>query len=241
MSTGVVVGLMSGTSLDGISAAVARFNDVDEGRIDVDLLAYTSRPYTSSERGRLATALGGGTPAEYCRLNFDLGAWLADAAIKVMAEAGVARADISAIASHGQTIWHEPGHSTWQTGESAIIAERTGIDVISDFRVRDVAAGGQGAPLVPIASFATALSIAGTLRVHCRFEEDLAWCRAVFNPLKLKFSESSMLRGRLNRFGSPLCARFSISGPPGYPNPSILATLSNASPAASSTVRPINW
>jgi len=142
---------MSGTSLDGISAAVARFNDVDEGRIDVDLLAYTSRPYTSSERGRLATALGGGTPAEYCRLNFDLGAWLADAAIKVMAEAGVARADIAAIASHGQTIWHEPGHSTWQTGESAIIAERTGIDVISDFRVRDVAAGGQGAPLVPIA------------------------------------------------------------------------------------------
>ena len=142
---------MSGTSLDGISAAVARFTDLDDGRIDVDLLAYTSRAYTSAERGRLAAALGGGTPAEYCRLNFDLGGWLADAAVKVMAEAGVARADIAAIASHGQTIWHEPGHSTWQAGEAAMIAERTGIDVISDFRVRDVAAGGQGAPLVPIA------------------------------------------------------------------------------------------
>jgi anhydro-N-acetylmuramic acid kinase len=151
MSSAVVVGLMSGTSLDGISAAVARFTDQSDGRIDVDLLAYASREYTSSERNRLAAALGGGTPAEYCRLNFDLGDWLADAAIAVMAEAGIARSDIAAIASHGQTIWHEPGHSTWQSVESAVIAERTGIDVISDFRVRDVAAGGQGAPLVPIA------------------------------------------------------------------------------------------
>jgi len=151
MAAAVVVGLMSGTSLDGISAAVARFTDQSDGRIDVDLLAYVSREYTSSERNRLAAALGGGTPAEYCRLNFDLGGWLADAAIAVIAEAGVARSDIAAIASHGQTIWHEPGHSTWQTGESAVIAERTGIDVVSDFRVRDVAAGGQGAPLVPIA------------------------------------------------------------------------------------------
>ncbi|HEY8850961.1 MAG TPA: anhydro-N-acetylmuramic acid kinase [Gemmatimonadaceae bacterium] len=151
MNSGVVVGLMSGTSLDGISAAVARFRDSADGRIEVDLLAYTSRSYTQAQRSRLGAALGGGTPAEYCRLNFDLGGWLADAAIEVMAEAGVARDDISAIASHGQTIWHEPGHSTWQTGEAAVIAERTGIDVVSDFRVRDVAAGGQGAPLVSVA------------------------------------------------------------------------------------------
>src|SRR6478752_6585195 len=138
MASGVVVGLMSGTSLDGVSAAVARFKDTSDGRVDVDLLAYTSRSFTPTQRTRLATALGGGTPAEYCRLNFDLGDWLADAAIEVMGEAGIARDDISAIASHGQTIWHEPGHSTWQSGESAVIAERTGIDVISDFRVRDV-------------------------------------------------------------------------------------------------------
>lgn len=151
MSTGIFVGLMSGTSLDGISAAVARFRDQTDGRIEVDLLSYVSHSYTPAQRSRLAAALTGATPAEYCRINFDLGDWLGDAAIEAMAEAGVARSDINGIATHGQTIWHEPGHSTWQTGEAAVIAERTGLNVISDFRVRDVAAKGQGAPLVPIA------------------------------------------------------------------------------------------
>ena len=143
----VLVGLMSGTSLDGISAAVVRFPDAG----GFDLLAFRQVPYTEQQRARLAGALAGATPDEYCRLGFDLGHWLADAATAAIAEAGVPRDGIAAIASHGQTIWHVPGHSTWQAGEAAVIAERTGIDVISDFRVRDVAAGGQGAPLVPIA------------------------------------------------------------------------------------------
>jgi anhydro-N-acetylmuramic acid kinase len=143
----ILVGLMSGTSLDGISAAVVRFN----ADSDAELLAFRQVPYDSTKRQRLSSALAGATPDEYCRLNFDLGNWLADAAIAVIADAGIPRADIAAIASHGQTVWHVPGHSTWQFGESAVIAERTGIDVISDFRVRDMAAGGQGAPLVPIA------------------------------------------------------------------------------------------
>jgi len=138
---------MSGTSLDGISAAVVRFGDDERA----ELLAFRQLPYDATRRQRLSRALNGASPDEYCRLNFDLGHWLAHAAIAVLADAGVAREDVAAIASHGQTVWHVPGHSTWQFGESAVIAERTGIDVISDFRVRDVAAGGQGAPLVPIA------------------------------------------------------------------------------------------
>lgn len=150
LAPAVVVGLMSGTSLDGISAAVARFvPGVDH--ISAELLAYRSVPYSREQRERLLRALEGASPTEYCRLNFDLGSWLADAAIAVLADAGVARGDVRAIASHGQTVWHEPGHSTWQFGEPAVIAERSGIGVVSDFRVRDVAAGGQGAPLVPIA------------------------------------------------------------------------------------------
>jgi anhydro-N-acetylmuramic acid kinase len=147
----VFVGLTSGTSLDGISVAVARFTRAADGRIEPHLLAFTGTPYTAEQRERLRRALTGGTAREYCRLSFDLGAWLADAAVTVLADAGVQRSEVRAIGSHGQTIWHEAPHSTWQLGEAAVIAERTGIDVISDFRVRDVAAGGQGAPLLSIA------------------------------------------------------------------------------------------
>ena len=146
----VFIGLMSGTSLDGISAAAVRFGDRD-GRLHAELIGFVGTQYSRVQRDRLLNAMTGGTAAEYSRLAFDLGGWLADAAIAVIAEAGVARQEIRAIGSHGQTLWHEPPHSTWQFGESAVIAERTGLDVIADFRVADVAAGGQGAPLVPIA------------------------------------------------------------------------------------------
>jgi anhydro-N-acetylmuramic acid kinase len=147
----VYVGLMSGTSLDGVSAAAVRIVRADSGALRADLLAFIGTTYTPEQRDRLAHALERGTARDYCRLAFDLGNVFADAAVAVIAEAGVSRSEIRAIGSHGQTIWHEAPHSTWQLGEAAVIAERTGIDVVSDFRVRDVAAGGQGAPLVPIA------------------------------------------------------------------------------------------
>ena len=150
MSDGIYIGLMSGTSLDGISAAVVRFTERD-GRTQFDLLSFRSLPYTSEQRNRMLAAMTGVSTSEYSSLAFDFGAWLGEAAIGVIADAGVARKDIIAIGSHGQTLWHAAPHDTWQFGESAVIAERTGIDVVADFRVADVAAGGQGAPLVPIA------------------------------------------------------------------------------------------
>ena len=152
----VYVGVMSGTSLDGISAAVARFPDRlgapgAKGDQRASLLAFRVTAYNDEQHARLRQALSGGTAEEYCRLAFDLGGWLAEAVIGVIADAGVAREEVRAVGSHGQSIWHEPLHSTWQLGEAAVIAERTGIDVVSDFRVRDVAAGGHGAPLVSMA------------------------------------------------------------------------------------------
>lgn len=149
--TDVLVGLMSGTSLDGITAVVARFTEGEDGAIAAELLAHVEHAYAAEQRARLAAALEGVTPDEYARLDFALGGWLAEAAIAAIAECGVARTDIAAIASHGHTVWHAAPEGTWQFGQPAVIAERTGVDVIADFRVRDVAAGGQGAPLVPIA------------------------------------------------------------------------------------------
>ncbi len=148
----IVVGLMSGTSLDGISAAVVKFtSDETTGRLRVELLSFVQKPFTTETRSRIASAMVQGSARDYCRLNVDMGNWLAAAANSAIAETDVPRSHIACVASHGQTMWHEPGHSTWQIGDASAIAERTGCRVIADFRARDVAAGGQGAPLVPMA------------------------------------------------------------------------------------------
>ncbi len=149
----VLVGLMSGTSLDGIAAAVVRFHRTDEGDRP-ELLAFESMAYTAKQRVRLAAGMVQGTARDFCRLNVDLGHWLADAAALVMAKAQLTGADVAAVASHGQTLWHEPGHSTWQIGDASVLAERLQVRVIHDFRSRDVAAHGQGAPLVSLADLA---------------------------------------------------------------------------------------
>ena len=145
-----LVGVMSGTSRDGVTAAVARFRSMADG-CTVELLGFETLPYADAMRERLRAASDSATAAEYNALSFALGERFAEAAAAAIASAGVARADIAAVASHGHTIWHAPPAGTWQLGEGAVVAERLGIAVIEDFRVRDVAAGGEGAPLVPIA------------------------------------------------------------------------------------------
>jgi anhydro-N-acetylmuramic acid kinase len=148
-----VIGLMSGTSLDGVDAALVRF---EGGPADLDwrMEAFVSRPYTGGRRERIHAAILRGDAESLCRLHADLGEWLAEAALAVCDAAGVPPAAVDLIGSHGQTVWHEPPAggrrgATLQLGCAATLAERTGIDVISDFRSRDVAAGGHGAPLVP--------------------------------------------------------------------------------------------
>ncbi len=151
----IVVGLMSGTSMDGVDAAVCRIRG-SGASARLDLLHFRSRPHGRRLRERLrALAEGTTTAEEVCELHHAVGESFAAAAAAALSEAGL-RADLAG--SHGQTVWHAPGRGgratrTLQIGEASIIAERLRCPVVSDFRPRDCAAGGQGAPLVPYADW----------------------------------------------------------------------------------------
>src|SRR5438309_3159720 len=148
VTAALAVGVMSGTSLDGVSTALVRLT---EQPLDAQLVAFRQDPYTTPERGQIIEAIARGGSKDLALLHVALGERFAGAVLQLLAQAKVAPRDVSFIASHGQTIWHEPGCATLQLGDPAVIAERVGVRVVSDFRSRDVAAGGQGAPLVPLA------------------------------------------------------------------------------------------
>jgi anhydro-N-acetylmuramic acid kinase len=149
----LAIGLMSGTSLDGIDAALVELNgsiDTPEWRVH----GFLELPYSTAQRHAIHEGIVNGGAASLCRLHADIGEWFADAVLRLCRQQRVATGDVTVIGSHGQTIWHEPPRdgrrgATLQLGCAATIAERTGIQVVSDFRTRDVAAAGEGAPLVP--------------------------------------------------------------------------------------------
>jgi anhydro-N-acetylmuramic acid kinase len=154
-----VIGLISGTSSDGVDAALV---DVQRraGRPRIKLIAFDVYPYPGSIQKKLID-LASGLPqsvANLCHLNFYIGELFADAARRIARKGRIALHNIDLIGSHGQTVQHLPMpkregsrsiRSTLQIGEPSVIAERTGITTIADFRPRDMAAGGEGAPLTP--------------------------------------------------------------------------------------------
>lgn len=166
------VGLMSGTSVDGIDAALIQIIERDAaetadsktgGKADglhIELLAFANTPFPQNVRNKIFQLfdLRQATIDKVGEMNMWLGELYSQATSDIIAQAGLTKEQIAAIGSHGQTIYHAPEsnlvdgfnlHYTIQIGEGAVIANRTGIPCVSDFRVADMAAGGQGAPLVP--------------------------------------------------------------------------------------------
>ena len=152
------LGLMSGTSLDGVDCAIV---DIRPGRftLRITLLAHRTRPYPPMLRQHLCSLIRSGTTETVCQLHVAVGEVFARVASQTIKQAKLSADDIALIGSHGQTVWHNPNgtflpgvgsvRSSLQIGDPSVIAERTGITTVADFRARDVAAGGEGAPLAP--------------------------------------------------------------------------------------------
>ncbi len=154
-----IIGLMSGTSADGIDAALCEIEG-QPPQLQAKIVAALTLDYQLEQRQRILAACNPATGHvdDLCRLNFDLSEWFAQAVHTLIAQTGLPADEIDLIASHGQTVWHQVEgdgqvSATLQIGEAAVLAERTGITTIHNFRPRDVAAGGQGAPLTGYADW----------------------------------------------------------------------------------------
>ncbi len=155
----IIIGLMSGTSADGVDAVCVQIDGAPPS-LCWKLIQHVHVPYPPEVREDVFLAFRPETARidKICELNFRLGSFLADAVLEVCRTANIPTSEVSAVGSHGQTVWHIPPGSkqqasTLQLGSSAVIAQRTGIMTVSDFRSADIAAGGQGAPLVPYVDY----------------------------------------------------------------------------------------
>jgi anhydro-N-acetylmuramic acid kinase len=148
---GIYLGLISGTSVDAIDAALVDF-DVAPLRI----IAASATPFAPALKRRLSALIenpGSAALDEVGQIDVELGCAFAQAALELMQSAGIGAGRVTALGSHGQTLRHRPDLATpftWQIGDPNTLAEMTGVTVVADFRRRDVAAGGQGAPLLPV-------------------------------------------------------------------------------------------
>lgn len=143
----LIIGVMSGTSLDGVDIALVRLLGAGM-ETSIRLVEFRSYTYPRPWRARLRKVFEG-TTEDVCRVNMDLGRYFAELLLGFCREVGLEAGEIDAIGCHGQTVYHIHNHSTLQIGEADVIARQLETIVISDFRTADIAAGGSGAPLVP--------------------------------------------------------------------------------------------
>ncbi|HEY8418476.1 MAG TPA: anhydro-N-acetylmuramic acid kinase [Limnochordales bacterium] len=174
--TRLIVGLVSGTSVDGIDAALVQVSG-DPLSPDIQLLGFREAPFSSEVRKAIFAAFRPESSGvdHLCRLNYALGHLFADAALNVIHQCGLTPADVDLIGFAGQTVYHIPEPedvlgiatgSTLQLGEAAVVAERTRIPVVGELYTRDVAAGGKGAPLSPFGDYVMFRGLNKPVAVH---------------------------------------------------------------------------
>ena len=157
----LVIGLMSGTSLDGVDASLVKITK-SNNTYKYEQVGFLFVPYEEDVKNKImeASKLNSSNVQKICSLNFELGYIYKDVVIRLLDKYNLNKDDIEFIAMHGQTIWHNPDNldgyfsSTLQIGEPSIIAYHLDTLVISNFRTMDMAAGGSGAPLVPFVNYA---------------------------------------------------------------------------------------
>ena len=203
------IGVMSGTSLDGIDLAWCRFEKDSDGKWDYRILRATTVPYSETFKTRLANAPYL-SALEYVKLNNDVAEVFADAINGWLGESP--KPDF--IASHGHTVFHQPSIGlTTQIGNGAVIAAHTGIPTVCDFRTKDVALGGQGAPLVPIGDellfgdYDACLNLGGISNISYRVENkriayDISPCNMALNALANRAGLPYDKNGELAKNGS---------------------------------------
>ena len=203
------IGVMSGTSLDGIDLAWCCFEKGDDGKWDYRIEKATNVPYSETFKTRLANAPYL-SALEYVKLNNDVAEVFAEAVNAWLGDDP--RPDF--IASHGHTVFHQPGIGlTTQIGNGAVIAARTGIPTVCDFRTKDVALGGQGAPLVPIGDellfgdFDACLNLGGISNISYRIGNkrvayDISPCNMALNALANRAGQPYDQDGQLAKEGA---------------------------------------
>lgn len=149
-----VVGLMSGTSLDGLDVCLCQLQNPNELSFQIEAFATYPMPLWLRQKIEKNLLPESSSVAEICALNFEVGEWFGGITLQFLESQGVPVDSVDLIGSHGQTLFHLPPGSafypsTLQIGEPSVIAQRTGITTVADFRPADMAQGGEGAPLVP--------------------------------------------------------------------------------------------
>ena len=173
----LAIGLMSGTSMDGIDAAMIR----TDGLSAVEPVAAVSRSYDDMFRQKLRDAVGHrGSGADIAR---ELTARHVEIVEELIASSGVARPDVEIVGFHGHTVFHDPDNGqTVQIGDGRMLAAEAGIDVVTDFRSNDVAAGGQGAPFAPLAHAVFAPDLRPVCFLNIGGVANLTWIGAAADP-----------------------------------------------------------